>query len=37
MANSTEGQQYEAANYDATRIQQIYETIAKDIRIKLVR
>jgi hypothetical protein len=36
MADTTDGQQYEAANYDANRIQQIYATIAQDINIKLV-
>lgn len=35
MADRTEGQQYEAANYDVNRIQQIYETIAQDIRVRL--
>jgi hypothetical protein len=35
MAQRTEGQQYEAANYDSNRIQQIYETVAQDIHVRL--
>ncbi|WP_373533339.1 vWA domain-containing protein [Vampirovibrio sp.] len=35
MAQRTEGQQYEAANYDSNRIQEIYETVAQDIHVRL--
>lgn len=35
MADRTGGQQYEAANYDANRIQRIYETVAQDIHVRL--
>jgi hypothetical protein len=36
MAQRTEGQQYEAANYDSNKIQEIYETVAQDIHVKLI-
>jgi hypothetical protein len=36
MAKTTGGTGYEAAAYDATRINDIYKTIAQDIHIKLV-
>jgi Flp pilus assembly protein TadG len=35
MAMATKGQQYDAANYDAARINQIYAQVAQDIHIKL--
>lgn len=35
MSQRTKGQQYEAANYDVNRIQQIYETVAQDIHVRL--
>jgi len=35
MAQQTHGQQYEAPNYDVAKITSIYQTIAKDIHIKL--
>ncbi len=35
MANTTEGEQFESANYDSYRIRQIFETVAKDIRVVL--
>jgi hypothetical protein len=35
MASTTKGQQYDAPNYDAARINQIYSQVAQDIHIKL--
>lgn len=35
MATVTDGQQYEAEYYDAAKIREIYELVAKDIRMKL--
>jgi hypothetical protein len=35
MADTTQGQKYDARTYDATRIQQIYNIIAQEIRVRL--
>jgi hypothetical protein len=35
MATITKGQQYDAPNYDANKINQIYQEVAQDIHIKL--
>jgi Flp pilus assembly protein TadG len=35
MATTTKGEQYEAENYDAAKMQDIYKTIAEDIHIRL--
>lgn len=37
MATTTGGEGYEAPSYDAAKINQIYQTIAQDIHIKLVK
>lgn len=37
MTETTDGERYEAENYEAARIREIYETIAKDIHIRLTQ